>query len=1805
MRPFTRALVFGLFGFSMAPTVNAQEAIPDRRVVVTRDIDYAGSDLQQLFDTSYNACERTCLANPACIAFTFNTRTNACFPKSDVSDRLSYDGAISGRVVAVSQEATARAALRRAELHFLTDSDFSRAWNEASALALRHSGGQWTVSALMDAATQARAAGNMVDAINWTGAALAQSDDPAHWLQYANWSRDYAANTQGADKRKYFERALYAALNAYLRSDDDALMADALYGVALGLQEARRGRASMEPLRMAADLSPRADISEALDKAIGKYGFRVVEHSVEADNAAPQICAEFSEPLVRVGQDYAPFVRLPDPRLAVTSDDQRLCVTGVEHGQRYTLTLRAGLPAASGETLLRDVPITAYVRDRSPAISFPGRAYVLPRTADAGLPIETVNLSSINLNLYRLSDRNLLRAIKDRYFGLPLGRYDEEYFADDLAEVIWTGEGEVGNELNTQMLTRLPMGEALGNLPAGVYALTAVEPGDGRDRARATQWFILSDIGLTTMQGNDGLTVFARDLGDASALAGVEVQLLASANRVLDTAVTDTNGIARFAPGLLRGTGGASPALVMARRGDEDLAFLSLTDPAFDLSDRGVEGRAPAGDMDLFLTTDRGVYRTAEVIHATALLRDARAAAIDGVPLTAILTRPDGVEYSRHVSDGGTAGGHVFDLPLAASAPRGTWQLAIHADPKADALASTALLVEDFVPERIDFDLSLPEGPINPLSPPKLDVDARYLFGAPGADLTIEGELRLSTATTLDGFDRYRFGRHDDSAAYRTNSFDADLVTDANGKAALTLPIPEIDAQGRPMSARITLRLAEASGRPVERRITRDVTPPTPMIGIRPAFDDDLPEGSEARFDVIALGPDLQPTQMQVDWQINRVRTRYQWYQRYGSWDWEPITTRETVAKGSGALGDQPLSIAGDVDWGQYEVVVERTDGPYLAASMGFSAGWYAPATARDTPDMLELSLDAPAYQAGDTATLRMVPRYAGKALVTVLADRVISMQAVDVTEGENTLALPVTDEWGAGVYVTAQVIRPMDVTAGQNPARALGLAHAAVDPGARKLNVAFDAPLEAAPRAPLTARVKVDAPDGEAFVTVAAVDLGILNLTGFRSPNPAGHYFGQRRLGVEIRDIYGRLIDGMNGAMGTIRSGGDAGAAMRMQSPPPTEAVVAFFSGPVTVRDGVAEVSFDLPDFNGTVRLMAVAWTDTAVGQAEQDVLVRDPVVIAASLPRFLAPGDTSRLLLEFTHTKGGAGEMPLSVTSDGLGIALSRRVTLPEQGKTSVEVALAAALIGDHTIDVTLQTPQGALLTKKLTLGVRANDPAVGATRRFSLAPGQTLTLDREVFAGLRLAGSSAMVSAGPLARFDAPGLLASLDRYPYGCTEQVTSKALPLLYMSSIAEPLGLGDKDRMDLRIAQSITKVLTRQAPNGAFGLWGAYSGDAWLDAYVTDFLSRARAAGHEVPDLAFRNALDNLKTRIAYAADFDDGGEDIAYALMVLAREGAAAMGDLRYYADERADAFATPLAQAQLGAALASYGDQPRADRMFAKAAARIAGTRSGASVYRADYGSTVRDAAGVLSLAVEARSEAVDRDALALRISSVDRALSTQEQSWALLAAHAMVTDPTVSGLALNGAPLAGPFVRRLDGETLEPMALTNTSNQPADVTLTTLGVPDVATDATGYGYALSRDYYTLDGQKISGPVEAGTRLVAVLTIHPAEKTRARLIVDDALPAGFEIDNPSLLRSGDVRALDWLDTFSAEHAEFRSDRFIAALDYGGTKPIRLAYILRAVSPGTFHHPAALVEDMYRPDYRATTASGQVTVLP
>ena len=500
-----------------------------------------------------------------------------------------------------------------------------------------------------------------------------------------------------------------------------------------------------------------------------------------------------------------------------------------------------------------------------------------------------------------------------------------------------------------------------------------------------------------------------------------------------------------------------------------------------------------------------------------------------------------------------------------------------------------------------------------------------------------------------------------------------------------------------------------------------------------------------------------------------------------------------------------------------------------------------------------------------------------------------------------------------------ATLRRPLDVAASRMPGRAIGLKWFGIDKNTRTLQVDLSPPALVRPNSTLKVPVKLGGlnPGEDAKIVVAAVDVGILNLTNYKPPAPDDYYLGQRRLSSEIRDLYGQLIDGMQGTRGQLKTGGDSGA--ELQGSPPTQKPLALYSGIVTVAaDGTAEISFDIPEFAGTARVMAVAWTATKLGRATTDVTVRDPVVLTATLPRFLLNGDHGTMSFDLDNVEGAPGDYTINVKTSGPVKVTGNPCYQCESRGQAAHLDVAGARCrrrrnraARRRYQRTERVDPGAALCARRQAGDADSgaplDPDVGKGRKPDADIGHVLGSGR---------GHRRRLTFGEhvhrARRRDHP---KALDRYPYGCSEQITSRAMPLLYVNDLAAGAHLAMDTEVDQRIKDAIDRLLARQGSNGSFGLWSAGGDDAWLDAYVTDFLTRAREKGFAVPDVSFKSALDRIRNSVVNANEPEkDGGRDLAYGLYVLARNGAAPIGDLRYLADTKLEQSGDPDRKIAIG---------------------------------------------------------------------------------------------------------------------------------------------------------------------------------------------------------------------------------------------------------------------------------------------------
>jgi uncharacterized protein YfaS (alpha-2-macroglobulin family) len=690
-------------------------------------------------------------------------------------------------------------------------------------------------------------------------------------------------------------------------------------------------------------------------------------------------------------------------------------------------------------------------------------------------------------------------------------------------------------------------------------------------------------------------------------------------------------------------------------------------------------------------------------------------------------------------------------------------------------------------------------------------------------------------------------------------------------------------------------------------------------------------------------------------------------------------------------------------------------------------------------------------------------------------------------------------------------------------------------------------------------------------------------------------------------------LIDGMQGTKGQIRTGGDSGA-VALRGSPPTQPPLALYSGIVSPgQDSTAEVSFDIPAFTGTVRVMAIAWSKDKTGHATGDVVVRDPVVVTASLPRFLRSGDKSTLRLDLDNVEGAGGDYEIAVTASGpldIGSA-SQTLELAAKKRGAVTMPVSATGPGSGTVEVAVTGPEGFKLSRSYPLNVNPATQTLARRTVKSLEPGQSITVGSDVFSGLVPGTGTVALSVTPTAALDVATLLAALDRYPLGCTEQIVSRALPLLYVSELSFDAELPADDDIDRRVAKAIEIVLARQGSEGGFGLWSPGGADAWLDAYVTDFLTRARARGLKFPDDRFKLALNRLRNYVSTAPDVaTDGGLALSYALYVLARNGMAPVGDLRYIADVKLSDLATPAAKGQVAAALAMLGDRVRSEKSFRAAL----GALPADSILRgrADYGSPLRDAAALVTLAAEGNAPKVILVGATEEIETARDAVtltSTQENAWLVLAARALGKQNI--NLAVNDAAEKGPLYRSFTEEQLAagPLVVANSGDVPLDAVISVSGAPVTPEPAAEHGFIIARSFHAFDGSEADlSTAKQNDRFVVVLSVTEPQPQFARVALTDYVPAGFEIDNPHLVSSGDAGTLGWIASKGTPvHTEFRDDRFTAAFERRKANPTtyRVAYVIRAVSPGRYVLPQAVVEDMYRPDRFGRTETGAVEVVP
>lgn len=1611
------------------------------------------------------------------------------------------------------------------------------------------------------------------------------------------------------------------------------------------------------PAAQSAPTKDPAQLQKLAQQSEGKELTLLDASEVQLDGAATLVLT-FSIPL-DPEQDFARTVHVVDKKSGkvdgaweLSPNLKELRLRHLEPNRDLVVSVERDLTALNKTAFGRAYEKTITTRDVQPSVGFASRGSLLPGKVVEGLPVMALNVNEVDVNFFRVKPESLAAFVSQWEYRNALSNWESDNLLK-MADLVYTGRFDLNPARNTREKRLLPLSDIKPLQQAGVYIAVMNQAGHYNYSNPATL-FTLSDIGVSAHRYHNRLDIFTQSLENGAAQQGVEVALLDEKGQTLAQAASDAQGHVQL-------ENSQQAALLLARK-DGQTTLLDLKLPALDLAEFAIAG-APGYSKQFFMFGPRDLYRPGETVILNGLLRDSDGKTLPDQPVKLEVVKPDG-QVLRTVVSQPENGLYRFTYPLDSGAPTGMWH--IRANTGDNQPRMWDFHVEDFMPERMALNLSAQKTPLAPSEEVTFSVVGYYLYGAPANGNTLQGQLFLrpqrEAVQALPGF---QFG--DIAEENLSRSLDeVQLTLDENGRGDVSANSQWQEAHS-PLQVILQASLLESGGRPVTRRAEQAIWPADTLPGIRPQFASKavydyrtdatvnqpiVDEGGNAAFDIVYA--DAQGNKKAASGlQVRLIRERRDYYWNWSeSEGWQSQFDQKDLVEGEQTLdlsADETGKVSFPVDWGSYRLEVKAPNDAISSVRFWAGYSWQdnSDGSGAARPDRVTLKLDKPTYRPGDTIKLHVAAPVAGKGYAMVeSSDGPLWWQEIDVPAEGLDLSIPVDKAWNRhDLYLSALVVRPGDKSRSATPKRAVGLLHLPLGDENRRLDLTLESPAKIRPNQPLTVNVKASAKHGETpkqiNVLLSAVDSGVLNITDYVTPDPWQAFFGQKRYGADIYDIYGQVIEGQ-GRLATLRFGGDGDELKRGGKPPVNHVnIVAQQALPVTLNEqGEGSVTLPIGDFNGELRVMAQAWTAEDFGSSESKVIVAAPVIAELNQPRFMAGGDTSRLTLDVTNLTDKPQTLTIELAASGLlelvsqqpapvNLAPGVRTTLfiPVRAKEGFgEGELQATLTGLNLPGETLPAQH-----KQWKIGIRPAWPAQTVNSGTVLQAGETWhapAQNLENFSPVTLQGQL-LLSGKPslnLARY-----IRELKAYPYGCLEQTASGLFPSLYTNAAQlKALGIaGDTDeKRRAAVDTGISRMLQMQRDNGGFALWDNNGPEEyWLTAYAMDFLVRAGEQGYSVPADAINRGNERLlrylqdpgMMSVRYSDDTQASKFAVqAYAGLVLARQQKAPLGALREIWERRAQA-ASGLPLLQLGIALKNMGDASRSEQALTLA---LNTPRRDAQQWMADYGSPLRDNALMLSLLEENKLQPEAQNTLLTTLSEQafgQSWLSTQESNALFLAARTLQDLPGTwqAQTSLADQPLTGDKAqtRNLDADRLSALQVTNSGDQPLWLRLDSSGYPQTAPVPASNVLHIERQILGTDGQSKSlSSLRSGELVLVWLEVKASQNVPDALVVD-LLPAGLELENQNLANSSaslqdsgsEVQnLLNQMQQADIQHMEFRDDRFVAAVAVNQGQPVTLVYLARAVTPGTYQVPVPQVESMYVPQWRATgSTEGLLIVTP
>ncbi|NNF32947.1 MAG: hypothetical protein HKN68_02500 [Saprospiraceae bacterium] len=1505
-----------------------------------------------------------------------------------------------------------------------------------------------------------------------------------------------------------------------------------------------------------------------------------------------------------------------------------------------TLIISKNIKNQSGKSLSKDIKMPIQFDPVKPELKLVGNGVITPFQENVFFPFEAIGLYAVDVEIFKVYENNVLQYLQNNRLN------DRSYYLEQVGRIIHQEKVEI-----------LPPDDAMvdewNRYTIDLKRLTEMEPGaiyvvrvgfrrdytnypcedgvsDGplivepENPTSIMRWnynydgyrysqegspcypvyynenrfiqrnLLASNLGIVAKLGDDDrLSVYVKDINNLTPISGAEVSIYDYQKQRLIQYSTDGEG--HLSAELER-----KPSFVVVKHGQE-YGYLNIRDQyANSLSDFDIGGSKKKDGIDAFIYGERGVWRPGDTIYLSIMNDDNNRTFPEDHPITLRVKDARGKIAYRKTTTDGIGGIYTFMIPTGSEDITGVWNAEVKIGNQS---FYKSLRIETIKPNRLKIELDIPDDPViaNGLAIP---MTASWLHGARGAGLRAEVETSYSGINPQ--FNNYNSYIFNDPARRINTASQSVFKGKLNEEGKTTLDIRKGDDFLPPGKVRMRLKskVYEPSGEYSEDNISFSADPYTHYVGIKSPETrwgyNYLPREKDAPLSIVSLDQTGNPVAgkkinigvYEAEWQWWYSRSSSNIYRYDASNHLGAVEKKTLTTDSKGMISWRPESL----DNYRYLVRACDEESGHCTGILLYTS-YYSDQTNDGGANILSLTSDKESYEVGEEMKIQIPSNESSEIYISV--ENGVSVLNELWVKGENQsteVVIPVETTMTPNVYIHAMLIQKGRGTETDLPLRMYGVLPVSIDDADKKLSPEIVVAEKIKPKQKYKVTVSEE-DDKEMYYTLAVVDEGLLNLTRFRTPSPGNHFFAKQSLGVKTWDMYDMVTQGYGDRVERFISiGGDADVG----SEPGDKKANRFkpvvdFLGPFHLKKGASkEHTLHMDNYMGEVRVMVVARSDNAFGEAQKSIQVTNPVIVLPTFPRVISPNTSVALPISVFATEDRVKEVIVELElGPGLSTidARNKRIQFTRSGDQLVSYPINIGKYSGHSYAKVIARYDGNSIDQTINFNIENANPITHDIVDFTLNAGESMDLAYEPYGLTGTHDATIEISTFPAINLEER--LSYLIRYPYGCVEQTTSSVFPQIFLDDIIA-LSQDDKNKVKKNIQKGISRLISFQLANGGLSYWkGGREVSEWGTSYAGHFMLAAKEKGYYVPDYFWDNWLKYQKSEATYFRDrgSERAGLMQAYRLYTLARYGDPDWAAMNYLRNEKMSSTATFV----LAAAYAS-ASKPDIARTL------IAGKKMDVEEYNEmsyTYGSALRDKAliaeAMMTNGVDDNTRSLIRE-IATDLGE-NRWYSTQTTSFALMAVGNYLSQVEIGELKGSLSIPGGETVQINseqpvyqftvpNPEVASSLTLTNQSNGELFIRLIKSGkLPYGTSSDVASNLKLNVNYRDLNGKSIDiNNIEQGKDFIAELSVsNPG--TRSQTLEEMALtyvvPSGWEIVNDRISGNTSTIKSDQYD-----HIDIRDDRVNYFFDLRGSKIFRVR--LTATYEGRYYLPDTYCSAMY-----------------